>query len=612
VSRAQAGWVVRIAEARATGRDDLTGPAAREAELLAVWYAGRRGGEGAPPCLRSPRAAGSRPSGRPAAVGTSAVRPLAGGRPARAVRRTRRGCGDCGGRRSYGRIRRVRAGRQGRIAIAAAPFALLLLVAAAPAADRASCEAPATGPNAVRADDWTRAWLRRAAAAGLVAAADPFAAWPLPERTLSTVLATAQRRIAEAGPGARLPAPLLAASDARRTRRCIARGLTARAQLELGGHGAWNRVAAGPAVPAADGYADPGPVRLRDRTGALVSAGASLALGAVTFDVHVADSAAPHAAQATLGLGVGPVVAWVGRRPLALGSGPRGSLVLYGSPAFDGAGIATPDGLRLPGPLRALGPVRVTQLVARMQRSGGFERPWFTATRVLLAPHDRVALGLQRAAVFGGTDNEPVTPRRVLLMALGLTDVGGKSTAFENQVASVDVFWRLPTALPLALVAEWGLEDAGFAFLHVPGARLGIELAAVPGAPPLGLGVDFVAMARSRRSYPPWYFHGALADGWTDRGRLLGHPLGGNGFESAISWHLAPPRAPLAAEGRVHARRRGRENRLAPDRAGWSAGAELRLDAVRGPLVLRAVGELERVPQRRWTGAFATSIGVVF
>jgi hypothetical protein len=77
-------------------------------------------------------------------------------------------------------------------------------------------------------------------------------------------------------------------------------------------------------------------------------------------------------------------------------------------------------------------------------------------------------------------------------------------------------------------------------------------------------------------TYPPWYQHAALADGWSDRGRLLGHPLGGAGDEQALHWRVDAGGALMAA-GRVYRRQRAAENLLAPLRQGRSSGGRLDL-----------------------------------
>ena len=122
-----------------------------------------------------------------------------------------------------------------------------------------------------------------------------------------------------------------------------------------------------------------------------------------------------------------------------------------------------------------------------------------------------------------------------------------------------------------------GADDAGYAVLRVPGLIAGAELGEMPGLPALALGVEVVHIGERCCTYPPWYQHAALADGWTDRGRLLGHPLGGAGDELALHWRVDAVESAFLAAGRVYVRERAGEKPVAPLRAGRSTGGRLDL-----------------------------------
>src|SRR6185503_3358016 len=154
------------------------------------------------------------------------------------------------------------------------------------------------------------------------------------------------------------------------------------------------------------------------------------------------------------------------------------SIVLNDNTPFTGGGFALRDGVRVP----ILRRIHVDGMIARLPRNGPVEHPWFLASRVTVAPHPDVAIGFNRAAIFGGTDELSITPWRVFLMLIGRPDYPGKDSDFENQVASVDLLWRTHVSdVPLAIHGEWGTDDTGFAFWHVPGLSGGVELLRVPG-----------------------------------------------------------------------------------------------------------------------------------
>jgi hypothetical protein len=292
--------------------------------------------------------------------------------------------------------------------------------------------------------------------------------------------------------------------------------------------------------------------------------------------------------------------AWAGRRAFGFNDGSSSSIVLNDNTPFTGGGIALRDGVGLP----ILRRVYVDGMVARLPRNGPIEHPWFIASRVTVAPHPGVAIGLNRAAIFGGNDELSITPWRVFLMLIGRPDYPGKDSDFENQVASVDVLWRARVAdVPVVFHGEWGADDTGFSFWHVPGVRAGFEL------PSVGVGVEGVYFGKQAYGYPPWYRHGALADGWTERGRLLGHPLGGDGAEGALSYQRGGQR--FVGQARVYARQRGDDNLFAPARAGNSVGGSVGFLIARRGFQVEANAEGER--GNGWRAAtMRVTVGVSF
>jgi hypothetical protein len=345
---------------------------------------------------------------------------------------------------------------------------------------------------------------------------------------------------------------------------------------------------AGTTVTEPAGPSYPGPTRVNDRSGMFGEIGLTVRFGKALFVEAIAhatrdeDVRWPRLAG---GSRFGPVELWFGRREAAFGPS-GGGLTLSGAVPFDGGGFDLPEGLVLPGFLRGLGRFRVNQVVARFERSGAISHPWFVATRLSFAPSDRLAIGINRAALFGGEGNEPVTFGRVVLAAIGITDSRSKDSDFENQVASIDVAWSAGRSM--LVWAEYGFDDAGTAFVLVPAVGVGILWTALDWAPALSLGGSVTGISSSCCGHPAWYVHAALSDGWTDRGRLLGHRLGGNGLELGLDWAVDPSTVPVIARGRVYYRDRGSENLFSPARHGRTGGIEARVETLLDRLILDA------------------------
>jgi hypothetical protein len=490
------------------------------------------------------------------------------------------------------------------------------------AAQDARADTPPPGPNGTAAGDttgllppdhWTRHALTRLAAASSIGTDLAALAWPARRSTVRRILLDAAARPAASNQAAESHTAMARAwldrFDAEFAERRIGPiAFTPPAVAARAGEGA---LLAGRAVPSPIGYDYTGPTPDNSETDVFVEIGATASIGRrfdLAADARQYTDGANELVRATAGARFGAAELWGGRREASYGPSPDG-LTLSGRVPFDGGGLDTPAGFVLPGFLRVLGTVRVNQVVARFDRTGDVAEPWFVATRLSFAPSSRVAVGVNRAALFGGEGNEPVTLGRLLLVLFGITDSRGKDSDFENQVASLDVAWN-PGGSVL-LWAEYGFDDAGTAFVLVPGLSLGALWAGPSWAEALSIGGSVTGIASSCCGHPRWYFHGALADGWTDRGVLLGHPLGGNGLEAAFEWALDPATSRVLARGRFFVRDRGRENLYSPDRHGRTGGIEAWLQVMPGGFRLEAGLESEvGAGPDRWSALLRAAIAL--
>ncbi len=296
-----------------------------------------------------------------------------------------------------------------------------------------------------------------------------------------------------------------------------------------------------------------------------------------------AENGSPGLDVAYAELALGAARLWAGRRPLGFGAAAGGNSVLTAGPSFDGLGAFT-------GPFRlgAFGPVRVEALASRLRATGGVADPWFAALRIWAQPHPRLWLAGNRAVAFGGHGNTPLSWGDIPGILIG--SPGGAHGETENQVASVEVRWRVPAgALPLVAYGEWAIDDVGFEFIRKPGLVEGLEVPALPGIPAVALGLEHTGFPDHCCGYPPWYRHSALP--WIEQRIPLGHPLGGAGSEWLLYSSLALLDARLRLDARALRRDRLADNLYSPTRQGVSNGAELDVSwtpAVRVELVAGA------------------------
>jgi hypothetical protein len=360
--------------------------------------------------------------------------------------------------------------------------------------------------------------------------------------------------------------------------------------------GARGPVLAGLSVPAGgEAYGYTGPTRSRDAAvGARARGEVSLRSVVAAIDVAAYRDRSPLRLLA-VGASGRRLGAYAGALPLRTGAACRDGLVLGGSDRAHVRGVELRQ--RSPFSLPLLGAVRLGVQVGVMREAApGNDWPLFHSMRIELAPHDDVVVGLNRAVVFGGSQTDvDVTPRTVALMLVGLTDTPGKDSDFENQVASVDLRWRARVlGRPLLTTVEYGTDDSGWAFLNVPG----LLLATAMDFDGHWLGVSSARLAGPTGTYPPWYRHGTLAWGWSDRGEPIGNPLGGEAGALFGTYRRATEATVLdVAAGVVD---RGESNLYSPDLAGvrmhgtidflWRAGKWELSARVRGDLSAPVAG----------------------
>ena len=305
-------------------------------------------------------------------------------------------------------------------------------------------------------------------------------------------------------------------------------------------------------------------------------------------------------------VGRGATTVWAGRRRLGFGPARSGGVVLNDSTAFVGAGvIVLRRKERLAWVFRHLGEVRAEMFLSRVE-DNGFRRPWLGGLRATIAPHARIRIGGNRAALFGGEGNEPTSLKNLVYLLAGEHSATGN---FANQLASVDFWIRPPLGpVPLSAYFEWGFEDSAGAWLEAPGIVGGVLLAALPGLPTTELAVEGTWFSQGRPWRLDWYRHSAFSKGWTRDGVPLGHPLGGHGTEWTLFGRSDLREATVRIAWRLAWRERREGNLFAPERAGRARLVSLDVEwRVRPGAEITAAGSLENGEE--W-GARAWSLGL--
>jgi len=232
-----------------------------------------------------------------------------------------------------------------------------------------------------------------------------------------------------------------------------------------------------------------------------------------------------------------------GRDHLWWGVGRRGSLLLTNNAEpFDMLKLSNPDPVLLPWLLRVLGPVQATWFWTELEKSRAIPRASLTGLRIDLKPTPSWEIGVARVIQFGGAGRPGLLSKGLGDLVSG-TNVDDASADTENSLAAIDLAWRLRWPRPALLYYEFGGEDGAKLLSTLPfvssiGQILGIYLPEVIPGLPADLRVE---LANNIQKTPPlWYRHGVYRSGYTYRGKILGHPFGGDAEAWSVRADLFP------------------------------------------------------------------------
>ncbi len=227
------------------------------------------------------------------------------------------------------------------------------------------------------------------------------------------------------------------------------------------------------------------------------------------------------------------------------GPGWAGSLILDGAaPAIPALGWRRAVVQASDSPwLSWLGPWGADVFVGRLQGHREPARPTIIGMRAQLSPTRRLDIGLSRTMQWGGRGRDESTSS-LLNALLGNDNVGFSGITAENepgnQLAGVDLRWLLDPASQTSIYTQVvGEDEAG----HLPSRNmvlLGVDARVPTEAGALRFFAEFADLLAGRVSGDPRplaaYRHFIYAQGYTQQGFSLGHPVGGDARLATAGW----------------------------------------------------------------------------
>ena len=228
------------------------------------------------------------------------------------------------------------------------------------------------------------------------------------------------------------------------------------------------------------------------------------------------------------------VEAEVGRDSLWWGPGYHGSLLLSSHALpLDLVKLSSATPFQLPWIFRYLGHFDLSAFLAQLEKHRDFPHAKLLGMRINWSPFSFLELGASRVILFDGEGKPSYSLSDYWTVVTASKE--NKPGKFDNdQIASLDAALRLRDigryiflANSVVLYGEYGGEDVtgeqgGIPFPSQQGVVGGILLQDLFTTP----GLDFRAeYARTNRQ---WYRHHVFTSGYTYKGTVMGHHMGGN------------------------------------------------------------------------------------
>lgn len=250
-------------------------------------------------------------------------------------------------------------------------------------------------------------------------------------------------------------------------------------------------------------------------------------------------------AEGRAALQLGPIELSVGRQALWWGQGRHGSLLLTNNARpLDMLRLTNPYPAQMPWIFGVLGPVRFDLFWSRLEEWQSVQgdgrvvsEPYLAGLRLDFKPLPWFELGAARTVMFGGKGMPKVEAEEFVTILGGRNLSGGADTS--NSLAAVDGRLRLPWLFGSELYGEFGGEDEAGHFFSKTAWLAGIGLTRLEPSGRLTMSVERADFT----TYPGWYQHGIYASGYTYRGKVLGHHVGGGGKDLRVAAEMQLPAA---------------------------------------------------------------------
>ena len=191
---------------------------------------------------------------------------------------------------------------------------------------------------------------------------------------------------------------------------------------------------------------------------------------------------------------------------------------------------------RLPFIFRKIGRFNAQFMASRLEESRTIPEAWVSGWRVDYTPWDFLKFGFGHVMMHGGQGVKDLGFANYWSSASLVFSAAGGGTETENHIISGDAQFfirRIDRFLPIAtgakIYAEWGGEDESGNVPTNLASVIGIHVTDVLKIPGFDGKMEFAKLDSI------WYDHFRYTSGYTRRGSIIGHHIGGDSEELAIT-----------------------------------------------------------------------------
>lgn len=230
----------------------------------------------------------------------------------------------------------------------------------------------------------------------------------------------------------------------------------------------------------------------------------------------------------------------VGKQSQWWGPGYHGALLLSNNATpFTMLKITNPHPVLLPWVLRYLGPFRFVFFVTRLEEERkDFPEPYLWGLRLNFKPIPYIETGLQRTAILGGSGrSEDLNTWLNSFTGKGENTIGVEA---GDQRAGFDIKLTIPFKWqPLQLYAEAAGEDEAGGLPSHWAYLTGVYLPRILNLERISLRAEY-ATTHVEGHPNVWYNHHLYTEGYTYKGRIIGHHMGTDSKDifMELSYHI--------------------------------------------------------------------------